>query len=223
MLQEKMIRIVAIMTTGRYGSHYAMGQITSALQKCGIPLASSIGAYYGQCMQRMMCDVIASGTDYILTVDSDSIFTDQHIKRLLDWIVRRDDIDAVCGVQAKRGSGIILGTRGKHEEVEWTGEPIQLKSAHFGLTIIDAKKLEQTPLPWFANQADSNGQWVGEDKIDDDVWFWKQWEKAGNTIFTDPGCRIGHLQEMISVLDDQMQLRHLYGNQWSEYCGTTLS
>jgi hypothetical protein len=222
MTQEKSVKIVGLMTAPRYEPVWARGIIERALSRVGIPLAVSGGVFYGQCMQRMMCDAISSGAEYILTVDFDSIFTENHVKRLLNFVVGRDDIDAICAIQPKRGAGTILGTRGQHEEIEWTGEPIPLRSAHFGLTVLDAKKLEKVELPWFANKCDANGQWVGDDKIDDDVWFWKQWEKAGNTIYTDPGCRLGHLEEVVTVFDPDMNLKHIYPNQWEKFSASTV-
>jgi len=220
--QEKTIRIIALMTAPRHEPVWCRGVIERSLQRCGIPLAVSQGVFYGQCMQRMMNDAIESGTEYIVTVDYDSVFTENHVKRLLNYIITRDDIDAICAIQPKRGEATILGTRGKNEDIDWDGEPIQLTSAHFGLTVFKASKLELTPKPWFANKPDSNGEWVGDDKIDDDVWFWRQWAAVGNTIFMDPGCRLGHLQEIVTVFDDQMKLQHVYPGDWEAYSGSTI-
>ena len=78
-------------------------------------------------------------------------------------------------------------------------------------------RLKDVPKPWFNNQPDENGQW-SENKIDDDIWFWKQWKEAGRTIFMDPGCRIGHMEEMVSQfeeVDGAYKVVHYYQKDWA--------
>lgn len=209
------------MTAPRYECTWARSVIERTLHQCGIPLAVSGGVFYGQCMQRMFNDVVKQGADFILTVDFDSIFMKAHLDRLLGYIVNMPNIDAITAVQPKRGAGTILATRGKAEELEWDGNPIQVQSAHFGLTVIRVEALKKVEKPYFVGKPDSNGEWV-DDKIDEDVWFWKQWHNAGNTLFIDPGCRLGHLEEVITVFDDQMQLRHIYPNDWEKFSASTV-
>lgn len=220
-MAEKKIRIAALMTAPRYESVWARSNIERALNQCGIPLAVSGGVFYGQCMQRMFNDVVSQNADYILTVDFDSIFTKHHLDRLLGYIVNRDDIDAITAVQPKRGTGTILATRGKEEDLVWDGNPIQVKSAHFGLTVIRVESLKKVAKPYFLGVADSDGEWI-TDKVDDDVWFWKQWDKAGNTLYIDPGCRLGHLEEVVTVFDENMELQHIYPNDWEKFCASTV-
>lgn len=220
-MAEKKIRIAALMTAPRYESVWARSNIERALNQCGIPLAVSGGVFYGQCMQRMFNDVVSQNADYILTVDFDSIFTKYHLDRLLGYIVNRDDIDAITAVQPKRGTGTILATRGKEEDLVWDGNPIQVKSAHFGLTVIRVESLKKVAKPYFLGVADSDGEWI-TDKVDDDVWFWKQWDKAGNRLFIDPGCRLGHLEEVVTVFDENMELQHIYPNDWEKFCASTV-
>jgi hypothetical protein len=218
---EKKIRIAALMTAPRYESVWARSNIERALSQCGIPLAVSGGVFYGQCMQRMFNDVLKQNADFILTVDFDSIFTRHHLDRLLGYIVNREDIDAITAVQPKRGAGTILATRGKEEDIIWDGNPIQVKSAHFGLTVIRCSALKKVAKPYFCGTPDSDGEWIS-DKIDDDVWFWKQWDKAGNTLFIDPGCRLGHLEEVVTVFDENMELQHIYPNEWESFSASTV-
>ena len=66
------------------------------------------------------------------------------------------------------------------------------------------------------NQPDDNGQW-GEEKIDSDVWFWLQWQKAGNNVFIDPDCRLGHVEEMVVMYDGNYEPTHMYPKEWIEH------
>lgn len=221
---EKEVSIAALMTAPRYESVYARTQIERVLGKLGIPLTISGGVYYGQCMQIMLSELCEKPVKYALTVDFDSLFVEQHVTRLINIIAQEDHIDALAGLQPQRGKGSPLGSTGKRETMTWTGQPIKVRTAHFGLTIIDLDKLRQTPRPWFVSQPDPDGNWT-DDKTDDDVYFWFQWEKAGNSVYLDPGCRIGHYEEMATVYDVSdggIQLRHLYPSQWEDIRATTV-
>lgn len=217
MEESKNVRVAALMTAPRYEAVYARNFIELAMKALGIPMTVSGGVYYGQCMQIMLEDLVGQEVDYALTIDFDSMFTPEHVQRLLNLIASHDHIDAITAVQPKRGCGTILASMGQNKEtsVEWNGNPIKVTSAHFGLTVIDLKKLATVPKPWFVSQPDANGQW-GNDKLDDDVWFWKQWFEAGNSVYVDPGCRLGHLEEMVTVYSPTMELQHLYPKDWSE-------
>lgn len=215
MEQGKSVRVAALMTAPRYESVYARNFIEVAMKGTGIPLTVSGGVYYGQCMQIMLEDLIGQDVEYALTIDFDSMFTPGHIQRLLNLIANYEHVDAIAAIQPKRGCGTVLAALEQHTDVEWDGKPIKVKSAHFGLTVIDLSKLRSLPKPWFVSQPDADGRWT-DDKIDDDVWFWKQWNEAGFSVYVDPGCRLGHLEEMVTVYDQEMKLQHMYPRQWSE-------
>jgi hypothetical protein len=187
-----------------------------SFRKLGIPLIVSGGVYYGQCMQIMMEDAIKAGVEYILTVDGDSVFTAEQLQRLISIAVQeKESIDALCAMQVRRGKKSILGTLEGHTSATWNGYPLRLDTAHFGLTIINAKKLAEVPKPWFFCQPSSTGGW-DDDKIDSDVWFWCQWKKAGRTLYMDPGSRIGHLEEMVAIHEEDMSITHMYPAEWVE-------
>lgn len=201
------------MTCGRYEAVFARNMIEKALRSLGIGLITSQGVFYGQCMQRMFEDVLNIGADIILTIDGDSVFTASHVRRLLNIIVQEQQIDALASLQLRRGKPDVLGFCRKQKEIEWSGYPIQVTSAHFGLTAIRVDKLKAVKKPWFFSQPDANGEWEDQ-RIDDDIWFWKQWEDAGNTLFLDPGCRIGHLEEMVATFDENLKPIHVYPGDW---------
>ena len=222
---ETTVNIAAIMTAPRYENTYARNYIERALKELGIPLTVSGGVFYGQCMQMMLEELVNhGGVDYAVTIDFDSLFSAKQLHRLINWISQRDDIDAITGLQVRRGKLSMLGTipggeetANGHRQVQWDGNPIKGKTAHFGLTVIDLKKLATVPTPWFCQKPNAEGGWSGEDKIDDDVWFWMQWKEAGHSIYFDPGVRIGHLEEMVAIHNEHMDPTHVYPSEWEKF------
>lgn len=213
-MEQRTVRIAAVMTAPRYENTYCRNYIEMALRKLGIPLTVSGGVYYGQCMQKMLEQLCATDCQYAVTVDGDSMFTADQLQRLLSIIEQEEQIDAITGVQLRRGKLDILGTAHNGEtKLEWDGYPLKVRTAHFGLTVIDLAKLRQVPKPWFCATPNENGMWDGN-KVDDDVHFWFQWEKAGNSIYMDPGVRIGHLEEMVAVYDADLKPMHVYPCDW---------
>jgi len=222
-METKEMRVSAFMTAPRYENVWVRNVIQHSLGQLKIPLAVSGGVYYGQCMQRMLEDAIRKDTEFALTVDGDSVFTADNVMRLMGLMAGDDSIDAIAAMQCRRGRPEPLmitglptielpdGTKG----IEWTGEPIKCKTAHFGLTVIRLDRLKDVPKPWFWSKPDADGSW-NTDKIDDDIWFWKQWNEAGRTLFVDPGCSIGHLEEVVTVFDEEMQVKQLYPEQWRD-------
>ena len=221
MRKHRDVTFAAVMTAPRYESVWARNQIERALNNVGIPLTVSGGVFYGQCMQRMLEDLLDKNVEYALTVDFDSVFTGEHVRRLLNIIVQEEHIDAIAPVQPKRGKGSVMATNGKNEEMVWKGEPIKVASAHFGLTVLDLNKLRAVPKPWFHSIPDEKGEW-SDNRVDDDVSFWKSWFAVGNSLYLDPGTRLGHLEELITVFNEEMKPIHLYPSEWEKKSGTTV-
>lgn len=224
-MESTEITIAAVMTAPRYENTYARNWIEKALKQLNIPLSISLGVFYGQCMQKMLEQLVSLKTvDYVVTIDFDSLFTADQLRRLISWIVSRDDIDAIAPLQVRRSKPVLLGTVhssvdaedvGDNKQVTWDGNPLRARTAHFGLTVIDLKKLASVPKPWFVSLPDENGEW-GDNKTDDDVHFWLQWEKAGHSIYLAPDVRIGHLEEMVAIHGPDMQPKHIYLHEWEK-------
>lgn len=217
---ERQVKVKALMTAPRYESVWARNYIDIALRDAGFPLDVSGGVFYGQCMTMMMEQCVEQGVEYLLTVDFDSVFTGRHVQRLIGWAMR-DEIDAVAAIQPKRGSGSILGAITDGERtIEWNGYPLKVDTMHFGLTVIDCHKLAQLPKPWFHGKPNAEGRW-DDGKTDDDVSFWTAWKAAGFSAYVDPGTRLGHLEEMVTIFDEQMQVQHWYPKTWEVNRGST--
>lgn len=220
------VKVGAFMTAPRYEAVAARNEIQFALRNLNIPLSVSGGVFYYQCMQRMFQDAIARGIEYALTIDFDSMFTSEHVKRLIEVAVSNDHIDAVAAMQPRRGmkfplfsfapDGLeSLGTceHGEQYLMPINGQPFKVETAHFGLTIIKLDRLKNIPRPWFHSRPDRNGDWENN-KIDEDIWFWKLWARNNRTIYIDPQCRIGHLEELVTTYDENFVVRHDYVKAW---------
>ena len=214
-------KIVGMMTTGRYVCSRPFSTIFTAFNQAGISLINSGGVFYGQCMQRMFESAVEEGVDLIVTVDSDSLFTVSQLQNIISNAVADDSIDALAALQSRRGFPNPLfsietdAKVGEEIRVEFEGKPLRVKTAHFGLTVIKVDKLKDVPKPWFFSKPSEDGSW-GDDRIDDDIWFWKQWESAGNSVFIDSSVSIGHLEELVSCFDSNGVHRVMYPQDWRD-------
>lgn len=209
------VKIGAFMTLPRYEAAVARSIIEESLRPLGIGLSTSQGVFWGQCMQRMFETAIADGLDWILSIDSDSLFSAMDVSKLLDEFARMPEAGAMAALQCRRGRKFPLMTCGHEEHVETDGSPILVTTAHFGLTLIRVEDLLKAEKPWFKSEPDKDGGW-GDDRLDDDIWFWHQWRLAGLKIYVTPRVSIGHLEETVAVFDDNLQPSHLYVSEWRE-------
>jgi hypothetical protein len=66
-----------------------------------------------------------------------------------------------------------------------------VRTAHFGCTLLRAEKVRALAKPWFTEVPDEQGGW-GAGSIHEDIWFWKQWEKAGFSAYLACRVPVGH-------------------------------
>jgi predicted SAM-dependent methyltransferase len=210
------VKVGAYCTHPRYEAVAARNVIDGALKTLGINLHCSQGVFWGQCMQRMFQDAVNKKLDWILSIDSDSLFTGEHVRHLMDIFAQHPEIDALAALQCRRGSPFPLLTTGNHnpgDTVKVDGSPIKVTTAHFGLTLFRVEKLQTLPKPWFRSEPGKDGDW-DDDRLDDDIYFWHVWRQAGLNIHVAPTCSIGHLEEMCAMFDSNMQPKHVYMHEW---------
>lgn len=214
-MASRTVKLKALITLPRWECTAARTQITHALQALRIPCAIAQGVWYGQCMTRLMEQAVSEGAEWLLTIDGDSFFTSQQLQHLMTIFHERTDIDALAALQCRRGAGLPLLTvmPGEDGTVEIDRDPLEVTTAHFGLTLLRADKVASLPRPWFLATPDPQGGW-GDGKTDEDIYFWLQWHAAGHKTAILPTCRIGHLEEMITIFDEDMQPQHLYPHQF---------
>ena len=210
---DKAIKIAAVMSIPRIGWNDSWGSVLEALSPFRIPVRRFTGVFWGQCMQRVFNDCVRDDLDWILTIDYDSMFTAQHVDKLIGRFGENPHIDALAPLQCRRADDFPLVTCLGKQEVETNGEAIKATTAHFGLTLLRVDALRTVPKPWFKAEPDASGEW-GNDRLDDDIWFWHVWRKAGHTIYVDPEVRIGHLEVMVSEFDESMKVRRMHVDKW---------
>jgi len=211
-------KVAAMMTLPRYENVYCRNIIDAALREVGLPLQTAQGVFYGQCMQRLFDRAIKHDIDIALTIDFDSIFTGKDIMALLQTMANNPQIDACAAMQARRGHHFPLMTIQGETNVDWDGKPIKVSTAHFGLTAIRLKKLESMPKPWFWSTPGEGGDWEDDTgKIDDDIYFWRNWTSSGNSLYVNPNVCIGHMEEMVAIHDENMQVVHMYPKAWRQW------
>lgn len=216
--QTTTIKLGAYLTLPRYEAVASRSLIEVALRELKINLTTSQGVFWGQCMQRMFEKAVADGIDWILSLDSDSLFTAEQLSRLMDTLASHPEIDALAALQCRRGSPYPLLTTGSNVDdqiVEVGNQPIKVTTAHFGLTLIRVDALREVPKPWFAAKPCDDGTW-GDERLDDDIWFWHQWRLAGKNIYVAPTVSIGHLEETVVQFNEKMEPEHMYVGQWRE-------
>lgn len=214
------VKVGAYITHPRYEAVAARNIIEGALKPLKIDLHCSQGVFWGQCMQRMFEHAVEKGIDWILSIDSDSLFTTKQLQHLCDVFAQTPDADAMAALQCRRGGKYPLMTVGANKEqaVQVGGLPIKVTTAHFGLTLLRVKAFAELPKPWFHSEPGAGGVW-NDDRLDDDIYFWHVWRKAGKSIYVAPTCRIGHLEEMVAVFDDNLQPQHVYVHEWRKENG----
>jgi predicted SAM-dependent methyltransferase len=211
---EQVLKIRGVMSVPRIGWNDAWVSIQKSLSPFGIPVEQFNGVFWGQCMQRAFQNALVDGIDWLLCIDYDSMITKEHVDKMLAIMGENPNIDALAPLQVRRGSEEApLATVKGQTEIAVTGDPILVTTAHFGLTLIRTECLKDLPKPWFYTQPDDSGEY-GDGRIDDDIWFWHQWRKAGRNIYMTPEVRIGHLQLMVSEFDEDMQCRHVHITDW---------
>jgi hypothetical protein len=190
----------------------------------GCPVIGMTGAFWGQCLERIMETAMANDpkVKYLLTVDYDTIYTPSMV-RIIRRLADEHSCDAVFGVQCKRDEpqvmATVIGDNGEQrlnfawEEIR---EPLlKCRTGHFGLTLIRVESLKKLPKPWFMEHPSDRGDW-GDGHVDADIHFWKQWHDAGLSLHQANRVKIGHAQQVITWPDIQWKARHQYMNEWEK-------
>jgi len=216
------IRVKCAMSVPRLGFQDNFFCWATALLPFGIKPTKYDGAFWGQCLERVMSEMLDS--DFILTVDYDSVFDKATVEKLFRLAVEYPDGDAFVSVQMKRASEhpllTIMGENGqllKHIKIdEFQKEVTKIYTGHFGLTLIRTESLKKLPHPWFLGVPNDQGQW-GEGRIDDDIYFWHKMHECGMTVYSANRCVVGHGQFLVTWPSTDFQLIHQNPSEfWAE-------
>lgn len=140
---------------------------------------------------NLALETIRRGTDYLLWIDSDQVFPNDALARLLmhdkpivgtNIASRHTGGPTVFDLQGKllpRGAGV--------EQVGAVG---------FGFCLMKTPVFERTAQRWFITEIDDRGELI----CGEDVHFCNQARAAGIPIFVDHDLEIGHVAERILIL-----------------------
>lgn len=200
---EAEVRVAAVMSTPRLGFTDNFFCVSSALAPHGISPTKVTGAFWGQCLQRAM-ETVIDQNDVILTIDYDTVFNAKTVEALLALLMH-SGMDAIAPLQTKReANAVMFAMKGVQPDDKTTvdgdffSKVVQpVATAHFGLTFLRTSALKRMKKPWFLGVANEQGEWTGG-HTDEDIYFWKQWEKAGNTLGIATNVSVGHAELMVT-------------------------
>lgn len=206
------MKVAAVMSVPRLGFMDNMTCCQQALYSLRIPVINVQGAFWGQCLERGMQQIIDAGVDVILTIDYDTLFNKKDVEEVLRLMYLHPEASAIVPVQRGRGGFPVLVSmktisgqmRVDVPLKELEGETAKIASGHFGLTALRVKDLLDIPHPWFWGQPNNDNQW-GPGRIDDDIYFWKKLEQYKKTSLLACRVTVGHLELMAKWPDKEMQ------------------
>ena len=210
------IKVSGAMSVPRLGFMDNFFSCMEACLPCGVKLRKHGGAFWGQSMTNVFESILnEDDVDAILTIDYDSVFLPRHLARLMQTMMLYPEIDALAPIQSSRHLPTTLftvrGTEGDNKPMiprtAFEGETTPVATAHFGLTLLSTKKLRELPKPWFHSVPSENGDWR-DGHIDEDIEFWRKWEKAGNSLHIANRVPIGHAELMARWPDINLSVHY---------------
>lgn len=214
-------KVEAVMSVPRLGFMDNFTCWIESLAPLGIKPLTVQGAYWGQCLERVM-EQVAPNCDWLLVLDYDSFFTLADVKHLLLIAANHPECDAIAPLQMKRGTDTVplmtrlnadgsLMTRGLLSDFQ--APLMQVNTSHFGCTLIKKSALLKMAHPWFKGDPNKDGTW-GEGRIDDDIYFWQKWKETGNTVYSANQVVIGHGEYTILWPDKLLRPTHQVPSDW---------
>jgi len=212
------VRVMCAMSVPRLGWQDHMFCWPRGLIPYGISPVRLEGAFWGQCLERVLTDMVELDDDpkepplWILTLDYDTIFEADAVPRLLQYATA-SDYDVVAALQMKRRTDEPLFTMAATNGERMAEAPrdwfilhniVKANTAHFGFTMIRAAALKRMPHPWFLGKPDTEGKW-GPERVDDDIHFWQVAEKAGVKAGVCTRVCIGHAEVQFKWPDQNMR------------------
>ncbi len=210
--------IQACMSTSRLAFTENLFSASSVFAPRGIDIIKHTGAFWGQCLDRVFTQGLESGFDgWFVVLDYDTVFNGDIFDELCYLMATHPEADAIAPWQAKRESDHVMfwateadGSRKQQLTPEdMDQELLPVDTAHFGLTLLRTRCFEKLPRPWFRELPDKDGRW-GNDRVDPDIYFWKNWKAAGYNLHIATGVSIGHCQQVVTWPDRQLQPFHQY-------------
>ena len=213
------INIAAVLADPRIGWSHFWSKCSSALIKKGIPIHTYTSCFWHQGMQNLLEKEVDQGVDWVLCLDYDTLFDADQLERMIQLFSVHQGIDALVALQCKRGTQTPLmgidGGAGRDIPIEEGQELIEVDTAHFGLTLIRTRALKTMDKPWLLNNPDTDGSYTA-DRVDPDIYFWRKFKEAGNSVYVTPQVRVGHMELLATQYDERMDLNYYYADEYNQ-------
>jgi predicted SAM-dependent methyltransferase len=197
-IQKK--KVAAVMSMPRLAFTDNLFSAMRGLLPAGITLERGQGVFWGQILTRMIEKHLDDGTDWLFTLDYDTWFLQSHVVRLMQLLACHPEADAITSVQIQRDGVLPLVSRKEAGKplprvalTEFQRPLTRVSTGHFGLTLFRASALKKLKKPWFWAKPGPDKSW-NEGRVDEDIYFWHNWEKSGLKLFMANEVFIGHMQ-----------------------------
>lgn len=202
----------AIQSRPRLGWQDHFGSCLDALYPLGMQLFHRGGAYWGVSMAKAMEDAMATGCEYLLTLDYDTVFRREDVEDLLSLMIANPEADALSSVQQSRADDKILLNveptdlgNGQQQQLvsfdQLDQTYLKAKCAHFGMTLVRTSALKKLPKPWFQHSYKPDGSYHNYE----DIEFWLKFRDAGLKLFLAPRVVVGHLEVVVMWPDRKLK------------------
>ena len=199
------LKIAACISVPRLGFQDHFLSCIEGFNGLRVKLRKVTGAYWGHCLELAMTEALREEKpELLLTLDYDTIFKADDLHSMIRVMLAHPEIDALAPVQSARSWASALftirGPDGKYvadlTSTDFRGDARKVSTAHFGLTLFRASKFDGLPHPWFQDIPASDGMW-GEGCVDDDIGFWRLWERCGRNLHLANRVAVGHAELMV--------------------------
>jgi len=203
------MKVIAMCSCPRLGYMDFMGHCLVAFAQNNIEYRNLYGVFWSQSLSAGIKSAIEEGADYIITTDYDSLYTTEDVAQLVRLAQQNPQADAICAMQMGRFSGLLVSTEGgyiaKDDLINKALVPVS--TGHFGLTIFRASSFADVKKPWFWSHPDIDGEWKreAEGKLDEDIYFWRNFSDSGKQLYLAPRIVIGHLELLIKWPDQNLE------------------
>lgn len=138
-------------------------------------------------------------TDYVLTIDWDSVFKADDVERLIEIMQTRPELAGVFPVQASRGGEKPLVFIDK---LDYSKQVTECTFGHFGCSVFRADLFRphdenSLPKPWFMFIPDPQGNENGDARCDEDIFLWRNLYLNGYRVAQANEVQIGHIVELV--------------------------
>src|SRR5262249_46403024 len=151
-------KVAALTSVPRLGfqAHWGVAQKAFRFEGQEIPIFKFMGAFWEQHIQNGLSLLTDKPTDWVITLDYDSIFDSEQVKALLTLAALHPEADAIVPWQVKRGKDksplfSIVDRAGNlrrtFDPEEFDTDLTQIQTGHFGMTLIKTTALKKMPKP----------------------------------------------------------------------------